>query len=376
MSQFLGFGNGHDGSVATSGTINTYAAMTGAVSGTTVVTSLSVSVGDMVLLHQNQAANAGKWELVTVASTGSGQFTSAQTLATNYVTGAQAVLVPQYTGGTISGTITATDWAGTSGGIIALCSSGALTLTGTINSDGDGFVGGAGDPPTQTQSPGATQGYQGEAVDGSEAQSTAANDQGGGGGKAEEAAGNQSVGGGGGGHGATGSNGVTGGDNTTPGTGGTTGGIDTLTTAIFGGGGGGGCLGPGVAGYAGKGGDGGGFVLIIAREFVCSAGTLTCDGSAGAVGYSEGSGGGGGAGGSILIKAQIATLGTSKVAATGGAGGAEGSGGNGTDGGAGAVGRISLYYSGSYTGTTSPTLTATKDVSLADQVGSFLFNMV
>jgi hypothetical protein len=130
MSQWLDyvkFGNGHDGSPAVSGTINSYAAVTGTAGSTTVTTALSVAVGDLVLLQQSQhASNAGKWELVYVVATGSGSFTAAEALDNTYATAAQAVLVPQYTGGTLSGAVTGTAWNGSVGGIIALMANGDL----------------------------------------------------------------------------------------------------------------------------------------------------------------------------------------------------------------------------------------------------------
>ncbi len=69
-------------------------------------------------------------------------------------------------------------------------------------------------------------------------------------------------------------------------------------------------------------------------------------------------GGGGGAGGSILLKGQALILGTSKITAAAGS--------NADTGGPGAVGRIHADYSGSISGSTSPTLDSTLDPSLGD----------
>ena len=76
MSQFLGFGDSHDGIVPISGIINSYASMTGTAGATTVTTSLTVFPGDMVLLHQSKGTGIGNWELVGVKTPGAGQFTA------------------------------------------------------------------------------------------------------------------------------------------------------------------------------------------------------------------------------------------------------------------------------------------------------------
>ena len=123
--RYIGIGDGHDGAANISGggnIVNSYAACTGTVNTKTVTTALSVSVGDYVLLHQSRKSpsGAGAWEMVKVEATGSGNFTADRSLANTYVTGAQAVLVPQYTSGTINGTLTGTAWNGTIGGIVVL----------------------------------------------------------------------------------------------------------------------------------------------------------------------------------------------------------------------------------------------------------------
>jgi len=359
MAQFIDFGNGHDGSVSSAtGTINTYAAMTGTAASTTVTTALSVSAGDMVLLHQSRGtANVGKWEIVIVGSTGSGQFTATSALVNTYASVAQAVLIPQYTAGTCANALTATDWAGTSGGIIALAVNGLLTLSGSINIANKGFVYGNGVVSGNGQQAEGT-----SEAGGTQTQN--ANGNGGGGGVYTSGVG--SSGGGGGGNGAAGSNGDNGANNA-PGTGGSTSGNSDLTLATFGGGGG---AGGGRGGGAGtRGGVGGGMAFIFAKNITIS-GLISGNGENG-VNSTDVSAGGGGGGGSILIKAQIATLNSNKVTATAGSGGVRSGDTNHANGGNGGDGRIHLDYLTSYTGTTNPTLNATQDSSLVTASGGF-----
>jgi len=365
MATFIDWGNGHDGAVSSAnGTINTYAAMTGTAGSSTVTTALSVAVGDMVLLHQSRGtANVGKWELVRVSSTGSGQFTADRNLTNTYAAVSQAVLIPQYTGGTCANALTGTAWGGTSGGIIALMCNGLLTLSSTSNVNAIGYRG------ATAHSGGNGADYSGEGTVGASANSQSANGNGGGAGENETSGAPARAGAGGGGNGAVGTAG-TGTGGSSGGTGGTIGGVAALTTMVFGGGGG------DCAKYVDStfavGGNGGGIVIIIAKQFTLS-GAMTSTGGAGALTSFNGQGSGGGAGGSILIKSQIATLGTNLFTASGGAGGIANSA---APGGTGAVGRIHLDYLTSYTGTTNPTLDVTQDKSLADKGGSFLYNLI
>jgi uncharacterized repeat protein (TIGR01451 family) len=56
----------------------------------------------------------------------------------------QVIRVPQYANVTLNGTVTAAEWDGFSGGVVALDAAFSMTLNGTINVDGLGFRGGAG----------------------------------------------------------------------------------------------------------------------------------------------------------------------------------------------------------------------------------------
>ena len=115
----------------------------------------------------------------------------------------------------------------------------------------------------------------------------------------------------------------------------------------------------------------GGILCFLANGTTTVNGTIASNGGDGSLttsglggGGSDGansggkiSDGGGGAGGSVLLKAQTATLNTTRVTATKGSGGSIG-------GGDGSAGRIHLDYYTSYTGTTNPILDVTQDDGL------------
>jgi uncharacterized repeat protein (TIGR01451 family) len=56
----------------------------------------------------------------------------------------QVIRVPQYANVTLNGTITAPEWDGSSGGVVAIDAAFTMTLNGAINVDGLGFRGGGG----------------------------------------------------------------------------------------------------------------------------------------------------------------------------------------------------------------------------------------
>jgi hypothetical protein len=332
-------------------------------SGSTSLTATGAFVANqVVLVHQTQGTGAGTWLKTKVSSYSTGTITLVDALNATYGTGAQVVVMRQYSAVTIDSakTLTAKAWDGTTGGILPFMCNGTVTVTGTIsgkgtdgvfqsgntgNADttGGGFYGGRG---------GGNQPFSGWGQNANGAFDTA-NTGGSGGG------GHQDSSGAGGGNGAAGTNGS-----------GTTGGIATgnaaLTLMDLGGGGGGGSW----SGLSGSGGSGGGVVFLFVKSLTV-AGGITTNGGAGGSG-STGRGGGGGAGGSILIKAQTITLGTGLVTAAGGAGGA----GSAAAGGAGSVGRIHIDYATSFTGTTTPTLDSTQDATLTDTPASSTFTHI
>ncbi len=175
------------------GTINTYhpgtaTANAGATSitlGTATGAATAIASGDLVLIIQMQDAainsfnsssygdgvsgsgstalnNAGGYEYatatsavplgggtltVTAAGPGGGllyTYTSAAASVTQGARTFQVVRVPNYSTATIGAALTASAWNGSTGGILALNVSGALTLGGaTVNLNGLGFRGGA-----------------------------------------------------------------------------------------------------------------------------------------------------------------------------------------------------------------------------------------
>ena len=349
--QFLDFGDGHNGSPAVAGVVNSYATCTGSSGSTTLTTTLAVSAGDMILIHQTYGAGAGHWEVNFVISDNGATITLGHPLSYSYATGAQAVIIPQFIGGTISGAQTCTAWNGSIGGIIAIASSGALTISGSLTVSGQGFRGG-------TSTTGDHPNWSG---DGSAALTAQTRDPAGNaGGGGEKRSGSQGTGGGGGGNGTSGANGQAGGVAANwPGVGGDADGNAALTDMVMGGGGGGGSNENTILG-----GDGGGIILVIAKTLTVT-GSLVSAGANGAnnsPGTDKG-GAGGGAGGSILVKAQIATLGTNKLTAPAGAGATEY-----WDGGNGGVGRIRCDYYSSKTGSSTPTLSSGQDTNLKKAV--------
>lgn len=151
---------------------------------------------------------------------------------------------------------------------------------------------------------------------------------------------------------------------------------DLMGSTSYGGGGGGGSYGNpeltqllmgsggGKAGYynsgsaiGGDGGDGAGVISIFSNDITIS-GNVTSNGSSGTAGTGSSyqPGGGGGAGGSILIVGATVNIGSTKVLASGGSGAAGTS--NGGTGGDGGDGRIAVYYSETYSGTSgNPSVT-------------------
>ena len=356
-----GFGNGTDGAYAPS--TGTDAPTDSACSGTSGATSLTATnagfaIGQLILIHQTQGTGVGQWELNKIANYSAGTITTAYPLIYTYGTGAQVLVMPQYSSGNIAGgvTITGKAWNGTVGGIYAKFCNGTFTIAGALSLTGVGFRGGSGVVSGNA--------YQGESEVGTGAQNYTANGEGGGG---ASHVGSVSVGG-------TAYQTVAG-----------------LTSHfVFGGGGGGGDT---DSGSVGNGGAGGGLFLIIAKTITIS-GSIPLNGSNGTMGTGPRGPGGGGAGGTGLLKGQTITLGSNLVTssaglgATGGIGGHAGAGGGGSANGSnrvddnnagnGAVGALHADYLTSISGTTSPTIDTTQDGTLVDAGGgaSFLYNLI
>ncbi|HEX9059154.1 MAG TPA: LamG-like jellyroll fold domain-containing protein [Clostridia bacterium] len=357
------FGSGTDGSLtissnttnapidsACTGTISTYALS---------ATNASFAAGQIILIHQTQGTNAGQYEQNVISSYTAGTITLQNALKKTYTTGAQVLVLKQYTNVTVNSGITwtAKAWNGTTGGILAFLANGTVTVTGNIvangasansitGASGGGFRGGNGVGGTNVAS------YQGESSNGVGIQSTANNGSAGGGGENTNASGGTASGGSAG-HSVAGSNGYGNGQGYIVGTAGAIGTDSSDLTTFQLGAGGGGAGRESVDVWGGSSGGGG---IMIFGVTISVTGTITANGGAANQDGNAGHYSAAGAGGSILLKAQTATLGTGLITANGGvASGVLPAGGN---------GRIALDYLTSYTGTTSPTANVLQDSGL------------
>jgi hypothetical protein len=410
---------GKDGSATISGIVNTYYPgtaneATGSTSinvGTARGSAAAIATGDLLLIVQMQDASidttndsgygdnvsggfangytainqSGRYEFVRatgpvsggavpiVGATGGGTVNAYNFAALSSASRRQSfqvIRVPQYLDATISGTLTASAWDGSSGGVVAIDVSGRLTFSGgAISVAGLGFRGGgarqlAGGAGTDTDyltlASVANNGAKGEGVagtpryvnnggtlqdnvvegyvNGSNARGAPGN-AGGGGTDGNPAANDQNTGGGGGGNGGAGGKG---GDAWCPGgpptcdTGGGHPGANVSQAAynrlVMGGGGGAATTNNGTgspgSGFASSGAAGGGAVFVRAGEFA-GTGTINADGaSANSTVLNDGTGGGG-AGGSVLVTSIRSVAGASlSISADGGDGGTNTGGGS------------------------------------------------
>lgn len=357
ITTFNAFGSGTDSSLTISSN-TTQAPIDSTCSGTAGTNTLSATnasfaAGQVVLIHQTQGTNAGQKEEGTITAYTTGTITLNDNLGGSYTTGAQVIVIPQYTNITINAgfTWTAKAWNGTTGGILVGKANGTLTnnSTGFISANICGF--------RQANGPtGHNAGAQGESYLGAGSVSTSANGNGGGGGQANS---DNSAPGGGGGYGTTGATGPNQ-VGSLAGTGGSTTGATDLSTIFLGGAG-------GRAGATSQNNDrtptghGGGAIYLAAATFV-NNGTITSNGGQGTVAAtSNQSGSGGGSGGAIQLFCQTSS-GSGSITASGGAGGVHSD--SNPDGGAGGVGIVHVSYFTSNSLTSTPTLTTTQDSSL------------
>jgi hypothetical protein len=333
----------------------------------TVDSATGFSAGQEVLIHQTQGTGAGSWEQATIASVAGSVLTFTAPLSHTYTsTGtnnhAQVVVVERYAALDVpAGTaLLAPVWNGSTGGILAVHVTGAMTVEGRVSMAGRGYRG----TVHKCTAGGATyacqDGFSGESPLGPGSQGVTNNGPGGGGGAHGQDCG----------MGAAGSYGTAGqqGTNKTMGNcsaisgnspAGSTIGVPDLTSAIFFGGAGGEGGGDEDGAYPGKGGDGGGIIFIEAGTLTVT-GQVTVDGGRGGNGVqmaacggsgSGMSGGGAGAGGAVRIIATTADLGSGLVTSNGGIGGTC----TGTaSGAAGGQGRIAVQ-AGTVNGSTTPT---------------------
>jgi len=278
---------------------------------------------------------AGRYELARVCEINGNEivFDSSLVYGSDYASNGQIQLisVPHYNDATVTATLTASPWNGTTGGVVVLRTDGNLTLNAPIDLDGLGFRGGGYQnatsacngffPPTNyAYSTFQDGGKKGEgiisynALSASYGKGSAAN--GGGGGN------NHNAGGGGGGNAGTGG---LGGENETSGFGrckgphpGVGGRAVATNGRIFMGGGSGAGHGNNNLGSGGS--PGGGIAILMAGNIIAgTSNQITADGVDGVNGLSDGVGGGG-AGGSIQLAVGSIT-GNVQLSAQGGNGG-------------------------------------------------------
>ena len=364
------YGSGKDGAIAPGSGTTTINSTVSPASGTAGETTLTVNAnvqfaaGGRVLIHQTTGPDAGWWEERLVVSQDGATLHLSSALTYDYVTQgvskAQVLLMQEYTTVHVTAqTLTAAAWNGSVGGILALAASDAVTLEGgSINMAARGFRGKQHGCTYRCQD-----GWSGESPAGDMGTGTspAANGMGGGGGQR----GQDCAAGGGGGYGAAGGAGADGSKgnchigNHEGGKGGAKGGgADTRERILFGGAGGEGG-GDEDGGYPGKGGTGGGIVIVKSPQITVTGGTIALGGEGGTHGIQScgsGSGmggGGGGAGGGAYLRGDTLSLGAGKVVATGGGGGMCGPGNSSHPGGTGGVGRIAVRAD-EIEGTTTP----------------------
>jgi hypothetical protein len=373
-----GYGKATQGALSTSGNVSdslTAAGCTGTVSTKSLSATGSFSAGQLLLIIQWTGSGFGAWELGFVQSYVAGTITLKYNLMNTYVSGAQVVVMKEYSTVAINAghTVTFSSYDGTKGGVYAIFAKQSINIAGAISvagSDGVGGVtsGGAGGM-RGGDSASNNQGDPAQYADGSSGNKATssngnANGTGGGGGKGGSSSVAHDGAGGGGGNATSGAVGD-GNGAAYNGSGGSTGGNAGLTLMIPGGGGGGGSNRSDSSARESSGAGGGGVVILISPSITVNSSTGSINANGGNEAPSDGAGGAG-AGGSVLLKGQVISLGTTKVTATGGT--------ETSSGGAGGTGRIHADYMTSISGTTNPTIDSRQDTSLVDvNYGAGLF---
>ncbi len=310
-------------------------------------------VGDEVLVWVAQGSDAGTHSFHFVTTAGATTIAIEPPLTTD-LDASDVVLVqrvPHYTSATVTTTLSPDLWDGTSGGLVVFRSTGPISISGSIDASGAGYLGGQG---TMGHSRPATTGG---SYTGPPAAATSLAFRNAGGGGAHSGSSSTIISGAGGGYGTAGEPAQT--ILTTYSlSSGQAYGASTLDDWFFGSGGGGGSPDTGTDGYfsgnrSGAGGQGGGLVALYSADSITVSGDVLAHGDEGddadstgttATQYGELGGGGGGAGGQILLVADTITI-TGSVEAMGGAGGDGWSDSlTPTPGGSGGDGRIRLEY--------------------------------
>lgn len=352
------FGDGRDGSLTISSN-TTQSTTTRSCSGSSGNATLSIasgafSNGDVILIHQSRGTGVGQWEINQVLSGGGTttltlKYNKQYTYTDSGNSQAQVLKLPMYNNVTVnaSQTWSAPKWNGDTGGILLFACSGTLTVNGSISATSRGYVGGQ-----QHQGANGT-GYDGEGTAGPAGNRNISNNGSGGG--AGNGSGSKTPGAGGG-HASAGQSfgSVQGGDACSS--------ADLLNMA-FGGAGGSGGTGADAFAIGCKGGDSGGIILAIAK-IVNIVGSIVNRGQQGNtnVENNQGQQGGNGSGGATLIQCQNASLGSNIVATAN----------NNSEGGDGSNGRTAVHYSGTISGSTSPSYNGNQDASLKEVLSAGL----
>ena len=287
------------------------------------------AVGDEVLVVDLQGADAGDFGFYYVTAVSGSTLELEPPVTVDHDADDVVVVqrVPHYTTATVSGTLSPAAWDGEGGGLVVFRATGAVTVSGSIDVSGLGYLGGRGvsgnsyNPTsggTWSGGPASASTY-GVAVDG--------------GGGAVISYEDLSACGGGGAYGTDGGAGdYMWGSNTY--SAGASYGDSALSQWFFGSGGGGGAPddesdGNHSGNRSGAGGAGGGLIAVYSADSITVSGSVLADGEAGeAASFSsayywnqgENGGGGAGAGGQVLLVADTLSL-SGKVSAEGGSGG-------------------------------------------------------
>ena len=328
-------GDGADGALVYTGTAALEPARSAASgqAGTTLLTvtsSAAFAPGQLLLIHQTQGTNAGRWEEATIAArSGATGLSLAAPLERTYGAGAQALGERRFTDFTVPAgeTLSAFPWNGTVGGIIAFKARGTVRIDGRISLTGAGYRGGQAQPSAADFVANA----QGESTAGlgpaRAPGNAAANGDGGGSGCGAGS-------GGGGGHGNPGQAGsfqpappdpacTAGCSGGALGQGGGSAGLPDLSLAVPGGGGGASGSQGGFGRNGAAGGAGGGLLFVHAGA-IQVIGRIDANGANGTSGYNASTqpvaGGGGGAGGGIRLVAGLVQI-LGPVTAVGGGSG-------------------------------------------------------
>ena len=142
------FGDGSDGALTISSNTTDSpidSACTGTVGSYSLsATNASFTSGQVILIHQSRGTGAGNYMRNKISGYTAGTITLENPLNATYSTGAQVLVLKQYTNVTVDSgkTWTAKAWNGTVGGILGFICSGTFTNNGTVTASAKGFRGG------------------------------------------------------------------------------------------------------------------------------------------------------------------------------------------------------------------------------------------